>query len=353
MARRKPNHPTAAELFPNQFVAFAPSKVAVDGLEYTTQSGIGPDESDVIALKRLLVEKFFSSRRRSAKRTTKRHGINNIVGVGTGAKITKGQLTDTHAVIVYVIQKVPRHAVVETCHIPPLIDGVPTDVVETGEFFAAGATRPAPGGVSIGHAGMGSGTLGCLVSSQNKLYLLSNNHVIAGVNQGHLNDPIFQPGPLDPGTALSMPIGVLSHYVPIQFYGIENLVDCAIAQVDPHSVTPINLCYGKISPVPVGVAQGMAVKKCGMMTGGTVGVVQSPSATIQVNYNGAIAVFANQIIISSLGTAFSKRGDSGSLILSKNNQPIGLLCSTSDTAGYTSANPINSVLSQLGVTIVA
>src|SRR5713226_6592942 len=67
----------------------------------------------------------------------------NVVGVGVGRKITNGQPTDTNAVRIYVAHKIAKEAISDSMMLPQTIDGVPTDVVETGRFRAQVAAPPA------------------------------------------------------------------------------------------------------------------------------------------------------------------------------------------------------------------
>jgi hypothetical protein len=95
---------------------------------------------------------------------------------------------------------------------------------------------------------------------------------------------------------------------------------------------------------------GLAVKKQGRTTGLTTGEVSGINATVTVSYGSVgTARFVNQIVITP-GT-FSAGGDSGSLIVTadENKNPVGLLFAGSDT--HTIANPIGLVLDNFGVTI--
>src|SRR5436853_7894264 len=111
--------------------------------------------------------------------------------------------------------------------VPKEMSGVLTDVVETGRFSAMPLTqtveegrthrmRPAEGGSSIGHYRITAGTLGVLAHRHGRSVILSNNHVLANANEGHIGDPILQPGPAD-GGRLQDTIARLSEFVPIRF----------------------------------------------------------------------------------------------------------------------------------------
>jgi hypothetical protein len=109
------------------------------------------------------------------------------------------------------------------------------DVHETGPIYFQSflaKERPAPSGISIGHAPSGgTGTLGCLVNDRTdgSLCILSNNHVLANFNMAAVGDAVTQPGPVDGGVTPADTIGTLKRFVTLNATG--NLVDGAIAQV--------------------------------------------------------------------------------------------------------------------------
>ena len=156
----------------------------------------------------------------------------NIVGVGLGSKMVEGRPTNQVAVMVLVVRKLPASQVPAASFIPERVNGVPTDVHLFGSIRAQAAgrvPRPAPCGTDIGLPN-DSGTLGCLVIANNKLCILTNNHALAGPNDGQKGDPVFQPGgaftpPSNPGDL----IGRLETFVPIDFSpGADNRVDAAL-----------------------------------------------------------------------------------------------------------------------------
>jgi hypothetical protein len=70
-----------------------------------------------------------------------------------------------------------------------------------------------------------------------------------------------------------------------------------------------------------------------------------------VTYDFGTARFVDQIVIVGDGPSFSDSGDSGSLIVTRpGKRATGLLFAGSNT--HTIANPIQEVLSALGVTLV-
>ncbi|MBI5095906.1 MAG: hypothetical protein HZB26_26165 [Candidatus Hydrogenedentes bacterium] len=215
-----------------------------------------------------------------------------------------------------------------------------------------------------------SGTLGALVQDDaGAVYILSNNHVLARSNQGHAGDDVNQPGMVDQNCAQQGVLADLSAFVPLQFKSKRivplNTVDCAIALARAGSVRSDGaiLDIGSVSANTVSAFAGQAVQKSGRTTGRTVGSVAAIDVTVDVGYSkscgGAssqVARFVHQIRISP-GT-FSAGGDSGSLIVESGAtdptdhlpRAVGLLFAGSSTT--TIANPIDSILSSLGVTMV-
>lgn len=201
-----------------------------------------------------------------------------------------------------------------------------------------------------------SATLGSLLVGGTKKYILSNNHVIGDLGHAQPGDPICQPGLVD------------THCVPKRIVAQFTLaspftdnVDAAIAELIDGTMDP----KGEILGIGLPSSQGvdpigeMAVQKSGRSTNVTHGTIQSYNANIKVNYNdacrGALTTpvsFTNQIVIVSKdATPFSDNGDSGSLVMTEDRQPVGLLFSSSPT--LTAANPIKEVLDRLSAKLGA
>jgi len=243
--------------------------------------------------------------------------------------------------------------------IPQELDGVPVQVVVTGKIYAladptAKFPRPVPIGVSTGHPDITAGTIGCRVTdAQGNVYALSNNHVYADENQASIGDAVIQPGAYDGGTASTDTIGTLFDFEPIVFHPrANNTIDAAIALSDiDHldNATPSDDGYGIPSSIPTNATLDLLVQKYGRTTGLTSGQVTGINATVRVGYSSGPARFVEQIIIEPGG--FSAGGDSGSLIVTDddNLNPVGLLFAGSST--ITVANPIDLVLDRFGVTV--
>jgi hypothetical protein len=285
--------------------------------------------------------------------TTEELGIENFLGVGVGLKQTAGTYTGDVVVKVFVREKAPLSRVTSTATIPAQVNGYPTDVEEIGEILAQTYNRryarPVPCGVSCGHVRITAGTIGCLVVlNNNRLCMLSNNHVLANENNARPGDHIIQPGRVDGGQDPRDLIGVLERFVPVQFPG-PNLVDCAAAWTAFRLVKPSHVTY-RMHATPAAPSLSLAVMKNGRTTQATQGMITGLAVNgVRVRYSAGVAVFNNQIIIRGIGSgSFSQGGDSGSVIVTaRTRQPVGLLFAGSPT--HTIANTVSEVISALGI----
>lgn len=302
---------------------------------------------DALAAKLIVKPRKFA---RSAESGTNALGFENVVGVSPGAKLIEGK--SVPCVTVYVVQKASEERVEKAALVPKEIDGVPTDVVEVGEFRASqtrGFYRPMQSGVSMAHFQGTDGTGACLVRKGNALFILSNRHVLAPDQNAQVRDFILQPAPADGGTVPTHVIGRLSAASPIHFGDVPNKVDCAVAQTNRDRVDPRIFLHGPISYQPERAYEGMPVLKVGRTTGKTRGIVRSINAVNIVTYGAQSALFVDQILIqSSTGGSFAASGDSGALIIAEEtNRPVGLLFGASSTSGFAIANDIGTVLEAL------
>jgi hypothetical protein len=312
----------------------------------------------------------------------------NVVGVGLGYKISQGENTGELSLIISVARKVPIEALTAHDLVPKAVDGIKTDVVETGILRALFRSaqdltprdrwRPiVPPGVSIGHYKITAGTFGCLVRRGEELFILSNNHVLANANDCEEWDPILQPGPADGGTADDR-IARLASWVPIEFesepseceaadwaanllnyvaealgsrHRVEpvkrsagvNRVDAALAKpLSPNTVS--NEILGIGAPTGVGTASlGTEVQKSGRTTGYTQGSITQIDATVRIDYYGPKALFTGQLVAGPM----SQGGDSGSAVLDMDGRVVGLLFAGSSAT--TIINPIDDVFSALDI----
>jgi hypothetical protein len=309
-------------------------------------------------------------------------GRANVVGVAVGNRTIRGRETDERCILVYVEHKRAEAELRPRDIVPKAIEGVRTDVVETGRFHAVELVqsldgdrtrriRPAPGGVSLGHYRITAGTFGILAQRNGRPVILSNNHVLANANDAELGDPILQPGPADGGRVQDT-IARLADFVPIQFNerplgaigrflewllgpllrflglgvkrlpsGKTNLVDAAIAvPIEPGLVTQELLGIGRVSGISA-ASIGQRVRKSGRTTGVTEGRVTGIDAVVEVDYVGHTAIFREQIVTD----LHSQGGDSGSLVVDDDERAVGLLFAGG--LSTTLINPMAAVASSL------
>ena len=287
-------------------------------------------------------------------------GIPEVVGTAVG-------LTDSGepAILVLTKTKTPSGA------IPDKVEGVPAVERVTGEITAMPVTakkggststtavwqRPVPIGISTGNAGeCSAGTISARVLKGGAYYALSNNHVYALENDAAKGSAVLQPGLYDTRCSYNSlnVIGNLADFVTINFSGGSNTIDAAIASTTAEKLgnaTPAN-GYGIPSSTIKAEALNMGVQKYGRTTKLTKGTITGIHATITVSYGASgNAVFVDQIVVSS-NKPFIKAGDSGSLLVTDDLDcnPVGLLFAGGSN-GYGIANPIDAVLTGLGITI--
>jgi hypothetical protein len=285
--------------------------------------------------------------------TTVQELPSNILGVGYGAKETEGASVESDlAVRIYVRAKLPRRELGQGDMIPAEINGRPTDVIAVGDIVAA--QRPTRCGVSVGHFRVSAGTLGCLVrprGSAGPVFILSNNHVLANVNDAAAGDLVLEPGPQDGGKP-DNPLARLTDFEPLSFDG-PNHYDAAIAELlDLSSVLPEIVVIGAVQ-APAGTpAVHQSVRKHGRTTLHTVGVIRGLAEDVPVKYaNGRTATFEDQLAITGAGGDFGRPGDSGSLVVDAvTRTPVGLLFAVG--WGTTFASRITPVLDRFGVDII-
>lgn len=303
----------------------------------------------------------------------------NVVGLGVGIKWQNNQPTGKPALMILVTHKVAKAKLSKTSLLPPMIQGMDTDVIPVGRLTAradssrltnrsVGLTehiRPAQGGYSVGHIDITAGTIATCVYDllpkgigiPQNYYILSNNHVLAAENTARPGDPIVQPGPGDGGFAPFDTIATLSRFIPIDFaplvprYLHNNTVDAAIAQGQFHnlnrSIFWMGHLHGWLPKKNVNV--GMIVQKTGRTTGFTRGRILATNATIDISYaGGKIARFKDQIV----NTAMTSSGDSGSLIVTLiDNLPFAVGLHFASSASTSIANQIENVRSLLKIEI--
>jgi hypothetical protein len=246
--------------------------------------------------------------------------------------------------------------------------GAEIDIVETGIVRALSwhteAVSPMRLGCSVGHQAGGVGTVGCFVKDldDDAICILTNRHVLQNATAELPNGQVFQPG-----GAAGRPIAVLKEWKDLEF-GPQgrNQVDCAIATIATGFIDfdPRQVCDNvgaviapDLSKIAAAASLNETVSKVGQATRFTKGaVIDTDVMNLKVIYDGQSAMFDHQIAVTGLGNkAFARSGDSGSLVLNGQHEPVGLLFAASagggNGKGIAYANPIKTVLELMRVEI--
>jgi hypothetical protein len=260
-----------------------------------------------------------------------------ICGLGLAERVTAGRQLQDLALKVYVERKLP----LAQCDLPIpkelRIEGlppIPIDVEEVGRIelhAGSSAVRPAKPGTSVSLAGnqTWTGTFGMVAvkrGQQQPWYLVSSSHVIANSGLATVGDAIVQPAASAGGQAPADTIASLSEWVPFQFSDTEfnNLVDAAIAELDPGAASAAIVELGLPAGVSTELARGMVVQKVGGQTGHSIAQIKDihlrlpsyyPTAGGQVERAG----FTDQVLTSF----YAGQGDSGAPVLNMSNEIVG------------------------------
>lgn len=271
-------------------------------------------------------------------------GCDNFFGV----KISEA---DGKAVLeVLVRKKASDSSILGGTQLPDSFNGVTVKVVEIpdeAEFQAVSA-----GGKILSKlitpSSREAGTLGAIVRIQgagSKRFILTNQHVIAGVNPRDDDEVVEDTNPRRKIARLSLWTKMLRQ---------GNRVDGAVARITASSgVTAADGNFQiKGAPMSLNEVQSRArsgqffVKKRGQKSGETFGLVANSR---QGTVNVAGRQFVDQITILGTSGIFSDSGDSGSLVISHpDNRPVGLLFAGRGDRSY--INPIFSVVNVFKIT---
>lgn len=376
-APRSPGEGTPAEETSHPEQTFEPPDTAASAAEadqmqmLAAQAEVG---GDLVALKEELEKKLSADASAAGARAQELGGSNIVgvgfgfadpvaMGVGLGSNVVPGQL----ALNVYTVEAVPMTqlmAEISSAAGTRALSEAPVNQIPCGVIEAYPhrmRLRPAPGGISVAHYAVTAGTIASLTVGltpprTNRLLVLSNNHVLANSNRGSYGHCICQPGPADGGQCPGDQIAILERFVPINFAGGINFVDCATGWCWPDRVrrelmylwagTP---AYYRVASIPVAPFVGMIVGKSGRTTQLTQGRVTGINVTVNVNYGVGVAQFRDQISFVGNGVQFSLPGDSGSLIWhwSTTLSPVALLFAGGGATTF--GNRITRVLTALDV----
>lgn len=281
-------------------------------------------------------------------------GIPGVTGVAIGRKKSKGVDTGDISIQVYVEKKRAKEQIPPDQLIPSEIDGIKTDVVETGPIRLLAES----GGSTLqSEHSSGSGTLGCFAFTDEtapKAVLVTNQHVAfshqdvtpLGGEVGSVVCSICSP-------CCSKILGHVSKVV------LNAHLDGAVALLKPGvQIVPEVRDIGVVNGIhPITDAESdsgaFVVKMYSRIQGRVVtGTVSSINSSGAVNlHDGTLhRNFQDQISITS-GTAFALPGDSGSAVFDSSNNIVGLLFGGNDPGTLSLACPVAQVEGLLQVKI--
>ncbi|CAF1817561.1 protein NARROW LEAF 1-like [Brassica napus] len=293
------------------------------------------------------------------------------LGTAVGFRITRGVLTNTPAILVFVARKVHRQWLNPMQCLPSALEGpggvwCDVDVVEFQYYGAPAATPkeqvynelvdglrgsdPCIGSGSQVASQETYGTLGAIVRSRtgnHQVGFLTNRHV--AVDLDYPSQKMFHPLPpsLGPGVYLGAVERATSFITDDQWYGIfadtnpETFVRADGAFIpfaenfSMSNVTTVIKGIGEIGNVhvidlqsPIDTLIGKQVVKVGRSSGYTTGTVMAYA--LEYNDEKGICFLTDFLVIGENQQTFDLEGDSGSLILltSPNGQkprPVGII----------------------------
>jgi hypothetical protein len=333
--------------------------------------------------------------------------IPGVVGVGLGFSSRGSQLTDEIALLVYVHSKRTLAQIPESEQIPRTFGGIPTDVLRCVSArniqFESFDRRPLrkkasqlTGGLLItdredidenGDDGPAVGTLGCfarLKSDPSVRLLLTNQHVLyKDPNEKGKGPVVGQP---DTSCSWCCKSGVIGETLDGAY---DSDVDCAIARLNKKRPAVQKLpgvgkdVNGRNEDLITGVPQelvvcgglhtavlvGEPVRKVGTATGPTSGVVMAIDEPLLVHKD--TIRMQNQILVrperggnifGDNTVNFAEGGDSGSVLINRFNQVVGLLAKAHDFTKEPRNKPpwrmwgaacqIHRVMDKLGIEII-
>jgi hypothetical protein len=277
----------------------------------------------------------------------------NIIGVGISEKITEKKPVGELGLTFYVEKKLSKRKLGPQKLVPPVMalpDGSAafTDVKQIGRIVPQVNKRASPiqSGFSVGHVDITAGTVGAIVKKGNKLFLLSNSHVLANSGLGKKGDKVLFPGDADGGKLAKNLVGKLSEFRRFIVGGeLVNEIDAAIAEIDANRLGELDFrifgtkgALGIIDPV-----RGMKVVKRGRTTGDTESTVRDINFRFVLEYDGVGEVgFLDQVLCDR----YTQGGDSGSAVVDKKSGKIVGL-HFAGASGGSVFNPMRAVVKAL------
>jgi hypothetical protein len=299
-----------------------------------------------------------------------------VTAVGLGSKETGGQLTGQLALKVFVVVKRPADQVAASELIPAEIDGLPTDVIQSGqrhlvadppgglptEYRDQTRSRPLTGGRRIRRENSNrGGTMGCFLldlAQPGTVYGLTNYHVLAAPDV---------PAPVAGTSAVGQPTGESSvtgccNDLFGKFAGGEkddsSGKDEAAIKLDPGTqwlaeIVDIGIVTGSHEiTVAEATAGTYKVRKRGSRTLLTGGVVTTVSASDGHSDNDLVIKPNPNPAAGTRTVFFNYEGDSGAAVVNDAGEVVGIMHSRDDSGnGY--AYAIDHVLERLNSALSA
>jgi hypothetical protein len=320
-----------------------------------------PTDEEVFAIKERAEARLFA--------------IPGVAAVGIGGRERAGRPTGEVVIKVYVVAKHPRAEVPQGELIPPVFEGIPTDVAilsAEGELTQAPTgkpeipiadiddrrQRPLLGGsrVQVALTGSGIGTIACLfrdTADATKAYALTNFHVLRTAAEAPVvgTTRAGQPTSQDSSTkCCSAIIGTFAG-------GGYAVRDSALVRLDPGMEWRADILeVGAVSgthniSVTEAATLTYPVRKRGARSGLTGGTVESIATTWTIEGT----VFSNLIIVkpnpnptipAGAMNYFQQGGDSGAALVNDAREVVGLMKSKGDvgTISKGAAIPIADVI---------
>jgi hypothetical protein len=203
----------------------------------------------------------------------------------------------------------------------------------------------------------GAGTLGIAATDNQskKSGYITCRHVAQAKNGCYQGEGFVQYAPAtcdSPKCSAQTQIGQIVRVAPLAPRSM-NVADAAFVEsklIDPEN--DCGLCATSTTPADPTTLEGETIMKCGRSTRLTCGVVTSGNCVVKIPYSAACKDlwYINQIVVET--RQFSVVGDSGAVAYTSAGVPVGLVFA-GDGETITFLNPLNAVLNELDVSLIA
>lgn len=277
-----------------------------------------------------------------------------VTGIGYGKKIVDGKATNKNSVIVFVEKKIPKNELSAKSLIPNKIDGLISDVYETGTIEPMSVYRkkhrPMLAGISMVRVGGTACTAGIPVYKNNKTFSLVNLHCSTEFMEAPaIKTKMLQPSPFDGGRYPRDFVGEMVEHYPFSF-NKENEMDSALIDMNVaiEAKTPKK---GNYVPQTASLRAGDIIHKEGRTSGFTQGRVIATNVIAKVRFerqNGTreVAIFRNQIFTEP---SLIFGGDSSSAVFNSRREVVGQIFAGSTSVGV--ITPMETIIKFFNVSL--